>query len=273
MESCLQAGRWRGIARPHHGGIGIADDVAEKGLTGGIHHLEVARIKDDSGRVAMVEFDADQVMEDQGAVLCGQSRRYHWRANARTQGPAVLRPLGGARTTTARGSRDLSRICAAPLLVWATCPSTARWPLPPNSKCFRRGIWKPLMDWSEGMSAIGPKEGPNAVSACRRVFPVRRQISSALMALMKVRRSRKQSARLFSDPSDSARSALYPCKMHPTCLCPWFFSFAAQYVIKGPAPNRHRFGDRLICATGSSVRAPPGTAKSSHRSNWNASPG
>jgi hypothetical protein len=42
------------------------------------------------------------------------------------------------------------------------------------------------MYWSEGMTAIGPKECPNAVSACRRVSQVRRQISSALMVLKKV---------------------------------------------------------------------------------------
>lgn len=42
------------------------------------------------------------------------------------------------------------------------------------------------MYWSEGMTAFGPKECPNAVSAWRRLSQVRRQINSALMILKKV---------------------------------------------------------------------------------------
>ena len=40
--------------------------------------------------------------------------------------------------------------------------------------------------------------------------------------------------------SQRARSAPHPCEIHPSCLCPWFLSFAAHYVIKGEEPNRDR---------------------------------
>ncbi len=38
----------------------------------------------------------------------------------------------------------------------------------------------------------------------------------------------------------SALFAPILCEIHPSCLCPWFISFAAQYVIKGAAQNRGR---------------------------------
>ena len=64
------------------------------------------------------------------------------------------------------------------------------------------------MYWSEGITAIGPKECPNAVSACRLVSQNLRQIRSALIVLKKVRRIRKPSGRLFSR------------RTRPTSRCP-----------------------------------------------------
>jgi hypothetical protein len=56
-------------------------------------------------------------------------------------------------------------------------------------------------------------------------------------------------------------------RIHPSCLRPWFISFAAQYVIKGAAQNRDRstlivFCElpqimKGLCRTGTAVHAEP----------------
>ena len=71
-----------------------------------------------------------------------------------------------------------------------------------------------MMYWSEGMTAIGPKECRNAVSACRRVSQDLRQMSSALMVLKKLRRIRKPSGRLFSRRKTAAVSEQVPFAAH-----------------------------------------------------------
>ncbi len=38
----------------------------------------------------------------------------------------------------------------------------------------------------------------------------------------------------------SVQCAPHPCETHPSCLCPWFISFAAHWAIKGAPPNRDR---------------------------------
>lgn len=88
------------------------------------------------------------------------------------------------------GRRSHDWICHAvvppPVRVQAPWRSKAKGFLPSDAKC------------------------PNAVSACLRVFQVRRRINSALMGLKKVRKIRAQSGGVFSRRKTAALKLLYP---------------------------------------------------------------
>ena len=112
-----------------------------------------------------------------------------------------------------RGALDLSRIRAAQSARLRHLAFKATGLFQPGAECRRRGSQKPLMSWSGPLFAIGSRTMASAVSACRRVSRVRRQISSALIVLKKTRRIRKRSGGLFSRRKTAALSQQFPLSL------------------------------------------------------------